>query len=245
MLRLGIVLCCFLVFLPPGHALESSFRELNPDAGKYAFVKDYIFALSYYARVAQRLQLEGEIVAESLDQQAVVRQLVANRTLDNTELRIARNYMSRYRSSASPFVRKTALTAIDAYQRLLSMSVRERTLWSDFLRYILAGKPESFDEKEFGRQQVLLAQQKKEVAKDVLRASVLATRVMLSAAHCEDEGCRVLNFTQDERDRLSAALSTVPGVNMDWGMKPGQSTVEACAAVIRESLEDPLYLSRP
>jgi hypothetical protein len=245
MLRLCIVFCCLFAFLPPVYASELSFRELNPDAGKYAFVKDYIFALSYYARVAQRLQLEGETAAASLEQQAVVRQLIANRTLDNTELRIARNYLKRYCSSASPFVRKTALTAVDAYQRLLTMSARERTLWSGFLRYITDGQPENFDEKEFSRQQVLLAQQKKEVAKDVLRASVLATRVMLSSAHCEDETCRVLDFTPAERDRLSAALATVPGINMDWGMKPGQSTVEASAAVIRESLEDPLYLSRP
>lgn len=245
MFRLCLFFFCFFCLFSPVQSSGSSFRELNPDEGKYAFVKDYIFSLSYYARVAQRLQLEEEFSSSFTDQQSLVRRLVANRTLDNTELRIARNYLKRYCSSSSSFIRKTALTAVDAYQRLLSMSARERSLWSDFLRYVTEGKPESFDEKDFSRQQVFLAQQKKEVAKDVLRASVLATKVMLSSAHCEDEACKTLEFTPAERERLTSVLSTVPGVNMDWGMKPGQSTVEACAAVIRESLEDPLYLSRP
>jgi hypothetical protein len=72
---------------------------------------------------------------------------------------------------------------------------------------------------------------------------MLLTKVFLSAARCDSDNCTYLALTQDERYKLVEKLDDFGRETSVWGAKPGQSTLEACIATIREVLEDPLYLS--
>jgi hypothetical protein len=226
-------------------AAELPFKQYNPDIDKYNFARSFITGLSYYNRVAERLASEDKAAVDAKSDARAIRDFIDDRTLDNTELRIAKNYLTRYAGSQNGLIRKVARDATVTYDKLLAMSVRERELWQVFGRFRTTGLPPDFNEEEFGGQQVILARDKKEIAKDLIRESILVGKILLSAARCDQEDCQELALTREERDKLVKKLDEFAGGNTDWGMKPGQSTVHACVAALREVLEDPLYRSEP
>ncbi|MBF0486055.1 MAG: hypothetical protein HQL16_06045 [Candidatus Omnitrophica bacterium] len=225
-------------------AQENLFKKDNPDIDKYNFAKSYIMALSYYSRVAERLKLEDKDSLNSKSDIKAVRELVDHRTLDNTELRIAKNYLTKYENSSNAFIRKVSSETIIVYEKLLQMSVRERTLWQSFYVYKASGKPEDFNEADFTSRHIALAMEKKEVAKELVTQTAFVAKILLSAQKCDNETCKNLALTKDERDRLVERLDAFANGYMEWGMKPGQSTLEASIAILREVLEDSIYLSR-
>lgn len=226
-------------------AEEAPFKQYNPDIDKYNFAKSFIMGLSYYSRVADRLALEDKDQVNSKPDGQAIRDFIDHRTQDNTELRIAKSYLMKYIDSTNGLIRKVTLDTSAVYEKLLMMSVRERDLWQELERFRLTGRPPDFDEQNFGAQQVLLAREKKEVAKDLIQQTVMVARVLLSAERCDKEDCRELAVTRDERDKLVQRLDTFARGNMEWGLKPGQSTVGACVAALREVLEDSVYQSQP
>lgn len=244
-------LCVFLFFGLTFQAFadkENLFKKYNPDVNKYEFAKSYIMGLGYYSRVALRLAkedsdlIEGVSVGKPLK---LIQGFIVNRTLDNTEIRIARNYLVKYNTSANGLIRQVTADAVAAYDQLLEISMRERELWQVLARVrkeVGSGDPK---EADILRHQVSLAGQKKEAAKDLIRASLKLNVVFLSAELCDNEECKKLVLTRDERYKLLAKLDAFGKDTMDWGAKAGQTTLQACVASIREVLEDPLYISKP
>ncbi|NTV29724.1 MAG: hypothetical protein HGA80_06565 [Candidatus Omnitrophica bacterium] len=243
----SILLFILSVFLATGPvaAQETSFKQFNPDVDKYEFAKSFISSLGYYARVSGRLALEDKAAVESRTDIRSIRACIDHRTLDNTDLRIARNYLVRYFKSSNGLIRRVAIDSVATYDRLIGMSVQERTLWQEFEDSRLGGRASSFDEVGFGSKQVLLARDKKEIAKELILQANFVTKVLLSSERCATEDCKELALTQGERYRLAKKLDSLSEGNLDWGVKPGQSTVQACMAILREVLEDPVYSSRP
>ncbi|MBF0619011.1 MAG: hypothetical protein HQL19_02460 [Candidatus Omnitrophica bacterium] len=241
-----LILCCVLacLFFQPARAEENVFKKYNPDIDKYVFVKSFIMGLSYYDRVARRLKEEDMATVAAKADRKAIQAFIDHRTLDNTELRIAKNYIIRYGEHSNGLIRKVALDAIVVYETLLNLSVKEREMWVAFGRYKVSGQPADFNEQDFVQKQGDLALQKKEIAKDLVKASALLSKVLLSAARCDSEECKQLAITQDERDKLSKKLDLFARDNMEWGLKSGQSTVQASVAAIREVLEDPVYISK-
>jgi hypothetical protein len=202
-------------------------------------------SLSYYARVDLRLKDEEKAKAEGefKTDTALIRKFIENRTLDNTELRIARNYLTKYSSSRNMFIRKIADQAVVAYDQFLVHNSREREYWLEFYSFKTKNVPAGYDEEGFVARQVGLALQKKEVAKSLLTASALVQKVLLSSQRCESDACMELALTQEERDKLVKKLDSVANNTQDWGLKAGQTTIQGCVAALREVLEDPLYKS--
>lgn len=232
-----------LLFVSAAGAQENPFKTKNPDVDKYAFTKNFIIGLGYYHRVADRLKAEVDVSSASTSDMATIQTFIDNRTLDNTELRIARNYLTRFLSSRNGLIRKIAADAGATYDALIAMSMKERELWQAFHDFKTESTGERLDEEDFVRQQTAIAIDKKEMAKGLLEASLLIRIVLLDARRCDNEECRMLAITQKERDKLLEKLDVFAGNNMAWGVKAGQSTVEACEAAIREILEDPVYQS--
>ena len=225
-------------------AADFPFKQINPDTDKYNFAKSFIMGLSYYGHVAERLASEEKAALQGKPAARVVHEFVDHRTLDNTDLRIAKNYLSKYFGSKNGLIRQVARQSTAIYEKLLVMSVRERELWQVFDRYKTTGFPRDFDEEDFSRRQVLLAREKKEISKDFVHQALMVTKVLLSAERCETDACQELVLSQVERDKLVKRIDEFASDNMDWGMKPGQSTFQACVATLREVLEDPIYHSR-
>ncbi len=255
MRSLMIAIGFFLLGMFPAFALESAaqpsaqlpaqpFKQLNPDIDKYAFAKTLIISLSYYGRVDQRLIAEQKIGDNYSKDLKALKTLVDDRTMDNTDLRVAKNYLMKYADSKNILIRKVAYDLAVAYENHILVSSKERRLWQAYYKFKSQGKPKDLNEPQFKRQMELLARDRKAVALSVLEQVVMLKKVILSAERCNDENCQELALTQKERDKLVEKLDSFARENTAWGMKAGQGTFEATIASVREVLEDPLFVSR-
>lgn len=241
---IGFLAFSILLFSAFSVAAQDSFRAKNPDVDKYAFVKNFITGLGHYHHAADRLKKEADLVSATSSEASAIQAFIDNRTLDNTEFRIARNYLTHFSTSKNGLVRKVAQDTIATYDQLIALSMSERELWQSLYEFKIKDDSQRLDEEDFIRQQTELALDKKEAAKGLLQSSLLVRTILLSAEKCADENCHALAITQEERGRLIEKLDAFASNNMAWGAKVGQSTSEACEAAIREVLEDRLYSSR-
>jgi hypothetical protein len=232
----------FVLWAVPVRAADNDFKRANPDIDKYAFTRDFIMSLSYYNRVALRFKEGREEKPNGVIAQILT--MIKDLTLDNTDLRIARNYLTKFLSSRNALVKEMAWKAVDTYDQLLVLNDRERALWMGFQRFKALNEPSNYDEGDFIVQQMRLVLDHKEAAKGLLGASVLFQKVLLSAQRCETDSCKELALTQAERAKLIKKLDTFAGDNLEWGLKAGQTTIQGCVATLREILEDPLYFSK-
>ncbi len=241
-MRFLLVMCLAIAALfCSGHSLAQEdplFKTYNRDIDKYSFTKNFILSISYYKRVADRLKVEEALKLDGTSDIKVIQKFINDRTLDNTELRIARNYLIKFTSSRNGLIQQVARQSISAYDGVLALSMRERELWQSLSRFKLTGEPEDFNEKDFIEQQLSIAAQKKEADKMLLSASMLIRIVLLSAERCGSEVCQELALSRDERFKLTGYLDDFSRDNLEWGIKPGQTPIEGCVAAIREVLED-------
>ncbi len=242
----AVLFLAFFLLSAPLYAADADFKMANPDVDKYAFVRDFIMSLSYYNRVALRFKGQEKAKAEGrvkddIDQ---VLKMIKDLTLDNTELRIARNYLSKFSASGNALIRDVTQRTVGVYDQFLRLNSRERELWMGFYRFKNTNEPADYSEQDFVARQLGLVLEKRETAKGLVEASVLVQKVLLSAERCDTDACKELALTQEERYKLIKKLDTFASANLDWGLKAGQTTLEGCIAAIREILEDPLYVSR-
>jgi hypothetical protein len=250
----SIILAFLILVLPlPAFAATATsrpvqktpFQEYNPDIDKFAFAKSFITSLSYYGRLNLRLNKEKEVGDKFNKDTKVVKTFVNNRTLDNTELRIAKNYLPKYTESKNMLIRRVAYDTMVAYEQNIKVSYVERRLWDAYYRFKKIGRPRDLNENDFKTQMASLARDRKAAGMAVLESVMMFKKVLLSAKACQDETCRELALTQAERDKLLRKLDEFAGDNMAWGMKSGQGTFEAAIASLREVLEDSAYVSIP
>jgi CheY-like chemotaxis protein len=221
-----------------GGSVQTSFQQYNPDVDKFAFAKSFISSLSYYGRLNQRLTKEAAVGDQFDKDLSVIKMLVDDRTLDNTELRIAKNYLLKYATSKNLLIRKVAYDAMLAYEQNITVSSAERRLWDAYYRFKKMGLPKNLNEADFKKQMESLAHDRKVAGMAVLQSVMMFKTVVLSAKLCPDENCQDLALTQAEREKLLQKLDAFAGDNMAWGVKAGQGTFEAAIASVREILED-------
>ena len=234
-------------FAVPARAADAKipFQQYNPDIDKFAFAKSFIASLDYYGRLNTRLAREEEIGNIFEKDASVIKRLVDNRTLDNTELRIAKNYLAKYAASKNMLIRRVAYDTMLAYERNIMVSSAERRLWDAYHRFKKMGLPRNLNLDAFKEQMAGLARDRKVAGMAVLGSVMMFKKVILSARTCRDEDCQDLALTDAQRKKLLQKLDAFAGDNMAWGMKEGQGTFEAAVASVREALEDPVYVSLP
>ena len=239
------VLFLAVSFAAPSFAAgKTPFQEYNLDIDKYAFAKSYIQSLNYYGRLNKRLVVEQGFSDRFDTDLKVVKTLMDDRTLDNTELRVAKNYLLKYLESKNMLIRKVAYDVMVAYEQHIAVSSSERRLWQAYHRFKARGVPADFSEMQFKEQLLRLAGDRKAAGLAVLETVMMFKKVILSAKECSDENCHRLVLTQAERDKLIKKLDEFAADNMAWGIKVGQATFEAAVASLRECLEDTAFSSR-
>lgn len=220
-------------------AQESPFKTYNPDVQKYTFARSYITSLGHFHKVHVRLEKQDPRAMKVSDEKELVKDFIEFLTQDNLDLRIAKNYLVKYLNSPNALIRKVSMDTIAIYDEIIASNSQERELWKTFYDALIAGT-ETFDKEEFAKKQLLLAHQRKELAKGLVAASVVMTKVLISEDSDEFSKDGPLAISATERRKLIEKLDTFARNDLEWGMKPGQSPAEACVANIREILEDPI-----
>jgi hypothetical protein len=236
---LAIFLSCTL-FVSPLLAVENQFKTNNPDIYKFEFARSYISALSYFYVVDQRWS-HNPPKKRYKDDLKMIRGSIEYLVQDNADLRISKGYILKYITSPNSLMRKVADMLVVACDKDIALNNEEKMLWQDWLKKKTSGHVASKEEKAFIQAQRNVELSRKESDKSVIKATILMTKTLLSQENPNDKG-HLLAITQKQRYQLLDQLDTYGKQVLDWGLKPGQSTLNASIAVIREVLEDPVFV---
>ena len=218
------------------------FGKNNPDVLKYEFARSYITALSYMKDINVRWNKDAPKKLFAGQKEKMILATLNDLALDSSDLRIIKNYMLKYLTSPNMLMRKVADIVVVSTSREIAVNDQEKLIWEKWYDLIHADQATRPKEIDFVNTQYNMELQRKEYDKDIVRASVLMTKVLISDKNKNGKGY-LLAITAQQRQKLLDKLDSFGSDTLDWGLKSGQSTLEGSVAVIRETLEDSLWIS--
>jgi len=221
---------------------SDDFNKNNPDVMKYEFARSYITSLSYMKAIHDRWDKNAPKKLFVDQQDKMILATIEDLALDNSDLRIIKNYLLKYLLSPNMLMRKVSDIVVVAVNREIVINDQEKTLWQNWYGLNVNGQATRPKEINFVKTQHSLELQRKEADKNIIQASVLMTKVLISDKNENGKG-HLLAISAQQRQKLLDKLDSFGSDNLDWGLKSGQSTLEASIAVIREILEDSLWVS--
>ncbi len=241
-MRRLIAVFLLVVTLSSAALAENAFRVNNPDIRKYEFARSYISALSYLKRLDERWFNKAPKKLYPNQDEKIIKLSLDYLVLDNADLRIAKNYMIPYLSAQNALIRKVADTFILAIDEEIAINNQHKIAWQQWAYLKREGKATPANERDFIKAHQQYGLRFKEADKKVVQATMLMAKVLISDKNKDEKG-KILAITAAQRDKLLLKLDSFAKDVLAWGIKPGQRTLEASLAIIREVLEDSLWIS--
>ncbi len=235
-----LIVCLFPILAIAQGA--NAFKIKNPDGDKYVFARSFIDALGFKQKIDERWHKQVSQQKYSGNDQAIIDGYMTKLVKDNADWRVARNYMDKYLRSRNALIRKSADLFIYSCERNIAVNDNAKLLWAQWSKLTKLGAPNAIAQKEFARSQEKLDYQRKEADKVLIESTIMMTKAMLSQNNVDERG-KLLALTQKQRDALIDRLDDFARSFIDWGLKSGQTTLQACVSIIREVLEDSAWQS--
>ncbi len=233
----------FLVIIVGSSAFaENEFKINNPDIKKYEFARSYITALSYLKRIDDRWFNKAPKKIYPNQDEKIIKLSMDYLIMDNTDLRIAKNYMIPYLSAQNALIRKVADNFVLAVDEEIAVNNQHKIAWQQWAYLKKEGRATPVNERDFIKAHQQYGLRFKEADKKVVQATILMAKVLISDQNKDERG-RLLAITSAQRDKLLLKLDSFAKDAIAWGIKPGQRTLEASIAIIREVLEDSVWIS--
>ncbi len=218
------------------------FKKYNPDGGKFEFARSYITSLGYLRGVETRWKKSDEVKKKD-GEEKFVQWNIERLIMENMDTRIAKNYMTKYFRIPNALMRKVVDSYMGVCDQLVELNRQEREKWEQFKGWKENGSFDAQKDQQFVKIQEDFAARRKEVMRGVVENAIFMTKVLLDENTKEKQVKKRLALTSQDREKLVRKLDTFAKDNLDWGMKEGQTFLQAAQASIREVLEDPAYLS--
>ena len=136
--------------------------------------------------------------------------------LDSSDLLIIKNYLLKYLTSPNMLMRKVADMVVVATSREIAINDEEKTLWQKWYDLNAAGQATRPKEIDFVKTQHTLELRRKEADKDIIQASVLMTKVLISDKNKNGQG-HLLAITAQQRQKLLDKLDSFGSDNLGLG----------------------------
>lgn len=215
-----------------------NFKKYNPDVNKYEFVKNYIIALSYLKTIVEREEKAVSMGFNELHDPIHVKILIGNNAKDNLNLRIARNLLKNFKNQENGLI----LKAIDLFTQACNVKTvinnEEKKYLTNLYNAQTEGQMDTFGAAEFNKNQEDWSNRRKEASKEILEASLLVQKVLISAETNSYGDFEKLAVTENERDNLLDRLNEFYGEGYDDEVRDGQTFLEGSVSAIREILKD-------
>lgn len=215
------------------------FRINNPDGIKYEFARDYITSLNYLKENNERFE-DVAILAFSEDKEidriaALRDDLIRN----NLNLRIARNYLSKYlRQADNGLILKASDMFTNFCDRLIDLNNEEKLLLEDLYYTQLKDEMDGFDVDGFTRSQRRIGQARKTTLKELLETTILVSKILISPQENYAGQFDRLGITQEERYKLLYKIDEFEDDRFKGELRPGLTFLEGSVVTLREILED-------
>jgi hypothetical protein len=240
--RLLILLVIGGVMITHPALAQDDFSKNNPDVKKYEFARSYISALNYMKDINDRWNKNAPKKLFANQKDKMIKATLNDLAWDSSDLRVIKNYLLKYLTSPNMLMRKVADIVVVATSREIAINDQEKILWEKWYNLNAAGETTRPKEIDLVNAEHALELRRKEADKDIIQASVFMTKVLISEKNKNGKG-HLLAITAQQRQKLLDKLDSFGGDTLDWGLKPGQSSLEGSIAVIREILEDSIWIS--
>ncbi len=240
----GIGLCVLLgVSTASAEMLGNSrkFRKYNPDWKKYEFTRDYLTSLEYIRKNYDRqdsIDLSGA-QPDVLNRIARMRDELIH---ENVNLRVARNYLKRYKNQArNGLMLKVADLFTHVCDDLIDLNSGQRALLEEMHALQRRGEMDSAAAARFEERQLAINYERRDALKELLRASILVTKILVSPTENYYGEFDRLGITQEQRYKLLDKVREFDEASYQGELRSGQSFLEGSVVTIREILEDYNY----
>lgn len=215
------------------------FQQNNPDGLKYEFTRDYITSLNYLKENNERFE-DVAILAFSEDKE--INRIAALRDdliRNNLNLRIARNYLSKYlRQADNGLILKASDMFTDFCDQLIDHNNQEKLLLEELYYTQLKDEMDGFDVNGFTRDQRRIGLARKEALKKLLETSILVSKILISPQENYAGEYDRLGITQEERYKLLYKIDEFEDERFKGELRPGLTFLEGSVVTLREILED-------
>jgi len=218
------------------------FSKNNPDIMKFEFARSYITALSYMKDINDRWGANAPKKLFPHDNKRMILASLNDLSFDSSDLLIIKNYLRKYLRSPNMLIRKVADMVVVATSKEIGINHEEKAMWQNWYDLYVAGQATNSKEVDFVKGQYALELRRKEAEKSIVEASGLMTKVLISDKNKNSHG-HLLAITAQQRQKLLDKLDSFGSDTLDWGLKLHQSTLAGSIAVIREVLEDSIWIS--
>lgn len=237
-----LIVFVFLFILPafssPVIDNPKEFKLNNPDGNKYEFAKNYLNSLSQLKDNAKRRESATAVSYDGFQDPRVVQKAIENLILDNTSLRVARNYILKYRVADNGLILKTTDLFVASCDEQIAQNIQERNLLEKYQGLLLGDKGEKDFHIRFVKEMEQIAFNRKESYKKMLESAVLLGKVFISAQTDKQGNFVYLGITRQEREKLLLKLDSFYEKEYQGELREGQTFFQASVAAIREVLED-------
>ena len=241
-----VIIVFFVFFAIGGQALAgdefrddiANIQKFNPDGQKYEFMKNYIEALGYLKYNARRSQQPIYFTLDNMEDIERVIGLRDNIILDNVNIRVARNYLQKYRISPNGLILKVVDLFVESCNDLIAFNREEKALLDQFYDAQIKEQMGDFNIRDFNIQMNTIANQRKESLKKMLEASLLIQKVLISDQVDEAGNLTRLGITQNQRAVLLLRLDEFYEEGYQGELRQGQTFLQGSISALREILED-------
>jgi len=220
------------------------FHKYNPDGIKYKFVKDYLSALSYLKSSFVK-DIGAATDGKGKKNEDKVKSSIKKLTQDNVNFRIAKNFLDEYKHADNGLIVKVVDLFIQVCDEQIDINKRERQFIERLYEARQSQEPDMFNKREFIDEQLKLSKERRASWQDLLKASMLVKKVLISDTPDEFGEFVSLGITESQRQKLLNRLKEFGCKDCYGKMRAGQTFLDASIAAIREILEDTTWDTLP
>lgn len=220
---------------------KKKFKEQNPDWNKYEFTRDYLTSLEYLKKNAERYE-EIRTSAPGYREEQRITVLRDELIHSNVNLRVARNYIKKYHNQTNNgLMLKVSDIFMKVCDEMIELNNQERALLEEMYAFQMKGSLEQFNLDLFESNQKKIYEARRESLRELLKASILVAKVLVSNQENYYGEFDRLGITQEQRYKLLDRLNRFNQENYKGDLRIGQSFVEGSVVAIREVLENYNY----
>lgn len=241
-----LLLCICVVMVASAASAEMlgndrKFRQYNPDWKKYEFTRDYLTSLGYIKKNYDRQDMI-DLTSDDPDVLNRIARMRDELIHENVNLRVARNYLKRYKNQArNGLMLKVSDLFAAVCDELIILNSGQRNLLEEM--HALQRRGEMDGEAALGleERQKRINRDRREALKRLLRASILVTKILVSPDQNYYGEFDRLGITQEQRYKLLDKIRNFDEDSYHGELRSGQSFLEGSVVTIREILEDYNY----
>lgn len=217
------------------------YQEYNPDGKKYEFVRSYLNGLNYIYVNDLKNQENYELTFEYLENPSNLVKLRDDLVMNNINLRIARNFVKKYKNSENGLILKVTDVFVALCDSLIELNNQEKDYYNSLHQNMLNDDDFFMDRKEVSSWQQSINSQRKESMMRLLESSMLVAKVLVSSKADGYGELSYLAVTKDQKYNLLMLLDGFKGDDYQGALREGQSFLGGSISVIREILENKNY----